>query len=661
MTGGLFSEASQLNNQTAARVRVISGQNVFNIFAAAYLMKTQLSQIRQMFLLVTGLALVAGCHAESSATSQPDPLAFQPAPNVIQDLPDTVAAPPPSFTPSPNLAEVIKLIQSGVDESVVRSYINNTPGAFSLGTDGLIYLKDLGVSKDLVLAMMQHDQPGATLPQSPATPTPDNSAAVAAAPQPIVVEPAPVTVDYFYDALAPYGTWVDLEGYGRCWQPTVVVVQPTWQPYCDRGHWVYSDYGWYWVSDYSWGNWAFHYGRWFRHPQRGWCWTPDTVWSPAWVSWRSSGDYCGWAPLPPAARYRPGVGFFFNDRAVGVDFEFGLDASFYTFVPLGHFNDRHPHQHFVPRHEATQIFNLTTIHNDFAAGDRHNTVINRGFAPAAVAAATHTEIRPQHIRVRTASPPAPQPARLDNRNDRVNNNRVNIDRNTNVRGERPGGGNAFQPAAPTAPVPARQQPDRPYSGRSDAVTSPTPARSVPTLPVNEPQHTPRIPPTEVNEHPVTPLPANQNPGRNRQFNSVTEPTRNVTATENRVRDHGDTIRTVTPTTPGNDNIRRQPANVWPNHPVATPITTPVIPPTTVRPQPVVSPVVTPSMPVRSQPVERPSYQAPVSVHSQERSSYQPPVSVRPQTAAPPPTAAPSSPNRGTSDGTSKDKRNDRDH
>ena len=36
-------------------------------------------------------------------------------------------------------------------------------------------------------------------------------------------QPPEVTVDQFYDTLSPYGTWVYLEGYGRCWRPTVVV------------------------------------------------------------------------------------------------------------------------------------------------------------------------------------------------------------------------------------------------------------------------------------------------------------------------------------------------------------------------------------------------------------------------------------------------------
>src|SRR5207302_3435873 len=106
--------------------------------------------------------------------------------------------------------------------------------------------------------------------------------------------PGPAEADYsdFSDALAPYGNWVDVAGYGRCWQPAVGAVNPGWRPYCDRGHWAYTDSGWYWMSDYSWGWAPFHYGRWFQHERLGWCWTPDNVWGPAWVSWRYSNNYC---------------------------------------------------------------------------------------------------------------------------------------------------------------------------------------------------------------------------------------------------------------------------------------------------------------------------------------------------------------------------------
>src|SRR5580704_8418203 len=63
---------------------------------------------------------------------------------------------------------------------------------------------------------------------------------------------APDDVNYFYSDLSPYGQWVDLAGYGWCWQPTVVAGNPQWQPYSDDGHWIYTDAGWFWQSDYPW-------------------------------------------------------------------------------------------------------------------------------------------------------------------------------------------------------------------------------------------------------------------------------------------------------------------------------------------------------------------------------------------------------------------------
>ena len=140
---------------------------------------------------------------------------------------------------------------------------------------------------------------------------------------------------YFYDTLAPYGSWINLAGYGLCWQPIVYVRNHDWRPYNDRGRWLYTDCGWYWQSDYSWGWAAFHYGRWFRDANAGWVWLPNRVWGPAWVSWRNSAEYAGWAPLPPSANFVPGVGFRFQNHAVNASFEFGLRRGLYTFVPDG--------------------------------------------------------------------------------------------------------------------------------------------------------------------------------------------------------------------------------------------------------------------------------------------------------------------------------------
>src|SRR5207248_2832270 len=129
-------------------------------------------------------------------------------------------------------------------------------------------------------------------------------------PEPVVVErvevdqPPDAVVAAFYDDLSPYGRWVVIENYGRCWSPNGV--DRGWRPYT-VGHWVQSDRGLTWVSEEPWGHATYHYGRWFEAPRYGWCWMPGSTWSPAWVAWRSGGGYVGWAPLGPSIRDRDDV------------------------------------------------------------------------------------------------------------------------------------------------------------------------------------------------------------------------------------------------------------------------------------------------------------------------------------------------------------------
>ena len=299
------------------------------------------------------------------------------------------AALPSDVQPGSPLAQVIQLAQSGVDESVILSYINSSSSPFNLASDQIIYLKDLGLPNDAVTAMIQRDQQlGAAANVAPAP-------AQTEAPAP---QPAEVTQNYFYDTLSPYGGWVNVDGYGLCWRPTVVVYDSGWQPYCDHGHWVYTDAGWYWLSDYSWGATTFHYDRWFRDPRAGWCWYPDTEWAPSWVTWRYSDDYCGWAPLPPHAVYREGVGIFYNGVAVSAGFDFGLSVNFFTFVPTRDFCDPHPRRFRAAPTEVTKIYNRTTIINNYNINSHDRTFVNNGIPPQRITAATHTEIRPVTIR-----------------------------------------------------------------------------------------------------------------------------------------------------------------------------------------------------------------------------------------------------------------------
>jgi hypothetical protein len=104
-----------------------------------------------------------------------------------------------------------------------------------------------------------------------------------------------VTFDTFEAPLSSYGEWVVAGNYGRVWRPRVAA---GWRPYY-YGRWEWTNEGWLWVSDEPWGWAAYHYGRWAHDPYYGWIWVPGYEWAPAWVSWRTSGDAIGWAPLAP--------------------------------------------------------------------------------------------------------------------------------------------------------------------------------------------------------------------------------------------------------------------------------------------------------------------------------------------------------------------------
>jgi hypothetical protein len=261
-----------------------------------------------------------------------------------------------------------------------------------------------------------------------------------------------------------------VDGYGRCWRPTIVVYNSGWQPYCDRGHWVYSDCGWYWVSDYSWGV-TFHYGRWFRNPRLGWCWWPDTTWAPSWVTWRYSNDYCGWAPLPPFAVYRPGVGFVYQGNGVSIGFNFGLAVNCFTFVPTRYFCDPHPRHYRIGARDETRIYNQTTVVNNFNFDSHNRTIVNNGIAVQHITDVTRMPIHPVPVRelrasserpwrggpvgqqnhgpgVTTGNPPHPGSA-YDNRN----NSTPRGGTPTQNRGSQPGNNQNQQPNRNWPPVP----------------------------------------------------------------------------------------------------------------------------------------------------------------------------------------------------------------
>src|SRR5208337_1529709 len=173
-------------------------------------------------------------------------------------------------TPQPSLPagvqDVIKLTKAGMTEDVILAQVRNAGVSYNLSADQVIYLSDQGVSQNVIKALLAAS-PGSTpappssapgdsvvtpQPGPTAPPSPTATYAPTTVPMPTEAPPvgSPVSFDYFRAQLAPYGTWVEVPGYGWCWRPAVTLGDPFWRPYDNAGHWVYTDNGWFWQSDY---------------------------------------------------------------------------------------------------------------------------------------------------------------------------------------------------------------------------------------------------------------------------------------------------------------------------------------------------------------------------------------------------------------------------
>lgn len=76
------------------------------------------------------------------------------------------AATPPDASPAPSaaspqprlsagVADVAKLVEAGVEEAVVRSYVETSPVAYFLTPEEIIYLRGVGVSSETLTAMIR--------------------------------------------------------------------------------------------------------------------------------------------------------------------------------------------------------------------------------------------------------------------------------------------------------------------------------------------------------------------------------------------------------------------------------------------------------------------------------------------------------------------------
>jgi hypothetical protein len=316
---------------------------------------------------------------------------------------------------SPQLQEVVKLTQAKMGDDVILQYIKNSGATYSMSADDILYLNSQGVSQPVISALLasKGSAPAMSAPVAvpqPATPAPQVSpypGQVSPYPgQPLVSTPvaipppgSDISLSYFQAQLSPYGSWVDVPGEGACWVPSVQMSVPDWRPYLNDGHWIYTDDGWSWQSDYPWGEYAFHYGRWFRDARYGWVWRPGYHWGPAWVSWRhaEAAGYCGWAPLPPAAVFEPGVGIMWDGR-LAADVDFGLAPEMYVFIPFDHFWVHDYVAFRAPFGRVPFLFHASILANHFGiVGGRF---MFGGIGRDRMAVLTHHEVRVDRLEIR---------------------------------------------------------------------------------------------------------------------------------------------------------------------------------------------------------------------------------------------------------------------
>lgn len=188
-----------------------------------------------------------------------------------------------------------------------------------------------------------------------------------------------ISIQTFYDELAPYGEWIYTPENGYAWRP-YLDYQEDFRPYATRGNWVYTDLGWTWVSEYRWGWATFHYGRWFFDDYLGWMWMPGYEWAPAWVTWGSYNEYWAWAPMGP-------------NMYANLNFNWYAPAFWWTFVPFRNFcaNNWYSYTYNQP----IQVTNITYITNVYYGSNENHSNWHWYYGPRVAEVERHTQTKVQ--------------------------------------------------------------------------------------------------------------------------------------------------------------------------------------------------------------------------------------------------------------------------
>jgi hypothetical protein len=189
-------------------------------------------------------------------------LAFMAVNVVAQDA--TAAQPAVASQAAPQLSygvpQVLQLVQAKVSEGVIVNFIQNSGTVYGLGAGEIVYLKQLGVSDNVLNAMLNQ--------RSRVTGAADSAATTASSPP----ASAPAASDQTYAAApaAPAVTYVP-----EAAQSSTVYVIPDAQTYYYSSPYVYPYYGGYYgwpaVSlSFGWGGYhGGYYGGWHGGGYRG--------------------------------------------------------------------------------------------------------------------------------------------------------------------------------------------------------------------------------------------------------------------------------------------------------------------------------------------------------------------------------------------------------
>jgi len=136
------------------------------------LQKTFLAVIAAAGLLISGIAV----GAQNSAPAVQPPLSY-------------------------GVPQILQLAQANVGEDAIIAYIHSTGNSYGLNADQIIYLKQQGISENIIIAMLNQPRPAAT-------PAPEASTAPAppayAQPAPAYVQSAPSPTVYVVPNSQPY-------------------------------------------------------------------------------------------------------------------------------------------------------------------------------------------------------------------------------------------------------------------------------------------------------------------------------------------------------------------------------------------------------------------------------------------------------------------------